>query len=184
MKKLLVLIVAVLVLGAIYVYVLPLVGIDTAVNPSDPYKQMIKERDIRTAGMSAEEKILATATRSEVKSDTEEVPVQTSLVVTGQLIGANSHKAKGSVDVASIGGGYGIAYKDFSFDAGSSLRVYLTNNIVVNPATSVDLGPVTKTSGTAFYGVPPGTDIKKYKYIVVWSVDKKELFNYAELSTK
>jgi hypothetical protein len=180
MKKLIILIVAVLALGAIYIYVLPMLGINTAVTIGDPYKQVVKEREKAFGNYQPpQQEVKNLDPDIESKNNPETVQVAAS-----QLVAANGHAVKGNVEVFSVGGQPAIRYSNFSMDAGTNLRVYLTNSLTINAATSADLGPVTTTSGTAFYRVPSGVNIKQYKYIAIWSVDKKQLFNYAELSIK
>ncbi len=182
MKKLIVLIVAVLVLGAIYIWVLPLVGIDTSAKTNDPYARVVKEKQ-RILGNREDVPPKINIGNADPDIENKDQPTVT-LVAKGQLVGANSHKAKGNVEVFSVGNQHGIRYSDFSFDTGPDLHVYLTNSMTINTPNAVDLGAVSKTSGMEFYGVPPGVNIKQYRYIAVWSVSKKELFNYAEISSK
>ncbi len=181
MKKLIILILAVLVLGTIYVWLLPMVGIDTAINSNDPYKSVVLEREknFGSRPVVPESPVVANAD-PDIENKSAPKTVQ---VATGQLVGVGTHKATGSVEVFGLGDQYGIKYADFSFESGPKLHVFLTNSLTIN-STSVDLGPVSSTSGFAFYRVTPGVDVKKYKYIAVWSVDKKELYNYAEISNK
>lgn len=72
-----------------------------------------------------------------------------------------------------------LALKDFKTDDGPLLLLYLSTE--VDSKEYVDLGELKGLEGDYNYAIPAGTDIEKYKYVVVWCVDFSVSFGHAEL---
>ena len=108
------------------------------------------------------------------ETPTAPAPVSSSVQVT------TVHPASGTVRVLATASGNVIRYEDFSTINGPNLHVYLSKDLEANDF--IDLGPIKGTEGNINYDVPAGTDLTEYKYIMYWCVPFGVLFNYAELS--
>ncbi len=68
---------------------------------------------------------------------------------------------------------------DFKTDDGPLLEVYLSTD---KEATEyISLGVLKGIEGDYQYDIPTGTDLTKYKYVLIWCVDFSVSFGYAVL---
>ena len=72
-----------------------------------------------------------------------------------------------------------LSLTNFKTDAGPKLLLYLSTE--VDSQEYVDLGELKGLEGDFNYEIPDGTDIEKYKYVVVWCIDFSVSFGHAEL---
>jgi len=72
-----------------------------------------------------------------------------------------------------------LALTNFKTDDGPKLLLYLSTEVDSNEY--VDLGELKGLEGNYNYAIPAGTDIEKYKYVVVWCIDFSVSFGHAEL---
>jgi len=72
-----------------------------------------------------------------------------------------------------------LALTNFKTDSGPKLLLYLSTE--VDSKDYVDLGELKGLEGNYNYVIPAGTDIAKYKYVVVWCIDFSVSFGHAEL---
>ena len=72
-----------------------------------------------------------------------------------------------------------LSLTNFKTDDGPKLLLYLSTE--VDSKEYVDLGDLKGLDGDYNYAIPSGTDISKYKYVVVWCVDFSVSFGHAEL---
>ena len=72
-----------------------------------------------------------------------------------------------------------LALTNFKTDDGPTLLLYLSTE--VDSQEYVDLGELKGLEGDFNYAIPVGTDIEKYKYVVVWCIDFSVSFGHAEL---
>jgi len=72
-----------------------------------------------------------------------------------------------------------LSLTKFKTDDGPKLLLYLSTE--VDSKDYVDLGDLKGLEGDFNYAIPTGTDIEKYKYVVVWCVDFSVSFGHAEL---
>jgi len=72
-----------------------------------------------------------------------------------------------------------LSLTNFKTDAGPKLLLYLSTE--VDSKEYVDLGELKGLEGNYNYAIPAGTDIEKYKYVVVWCIDFSVSFGHAEL---
>ena len=72
-----------------------------------------------------------------------------------------------------------LSLTNFKTDAGPTLLLYLSAE--VDSKDYVDLGELKGLDGNYNYAIPAGTDIEKYKYVVVWCIDFSVSFGHAEL---
>ncbi len=72
-----------------------------------------------------------------------------------------------------------LTLTDFKSDDGPKLLLYLSTE--VDSKEYVDLGELKGLEGNYNYTIPEGTDIEKYKYVVVWCIDFSVSFGHAEL---
>ena len=72
-----------------------------------------------------------------------------------------------------------LALRNFKTDDGPLLLLYLSTE--VDSQEYVDLGELKGLEGDYDYVIPEGTDVEKYKYVVVWCVDFSVSFGHAEL---
>ena len=72
-----------------------------------------------------------------------------------------------------------LSLTNFKTDDGPKLLLYLSSE--VDSKEYVDLGDLKGLDGNYEYEIPAGTDIEKYKYVVVWCIDFSVSFGHAEL---
>ena len=96
-----------------------------------------------------------------------------------RVIGTAGHSGSGTVRILETETGTVVRYENFKTINGPDLYVYLANDLEAKEYVS--LGVVKATEGNINYAVPTGTDIKKYKYVLVWCKTFGVLFNYADL---
>ncbi len=72
-----------------------------------------------------------------------------------------------------------LKFIDFKTDNGPLLEVYLSTD---EAATEyVSLGDLKGIEGNFEYSIPSGTDLTKYKYVLIWCVDFSVSFGHAIL---
>lgn len=89
------------------------------------------------------------------------------------------HPASGQVRVVETGRKKVLRYENYKTVNGPDVRVYLATDI--NATEFVDLGPIKATEGNINYDIPEGTDLDKYHWALTWCEDFSVLFNSADL---
>ncbi|MBI2045206.1 DM13 domain-containing protein [Candidatus Pacearchaeota archaeon] len=112
----------------------------------------------------------------------EESPfVESRSVSSGSFMDADSsHKVSGVANVISDNENYLLRFEDFESTNGPDLKVYLSEDLDAN--SYVSLGVLKGNIGNQNYEIPPGTDLNKYKYALIWCERFSVLFGSAELS--
>jgi hypothetical protein len=72
-----------------------------------------------------------------------------------------------------------LSLTNFKTDNGPKLLLYLSTE--VDSKEFVNLGDLKGLNGDYSYAIPAGTDVGKYKYVVVWCIDFSVSFGHAEL---
>jgi hypothetical protein len=101
---------------------------------------------------------------------------------TGSFIGAGDgfHNAEGLAKVIPLRDGSTILrLENFKSTNGPNVHVYIS----IDKAASnfIDLGRLKANNGNQNYNIPNGTDIAKYKFILIWCKDFSVLFGSAQL---
>ena len=110
----------------------------------------------------------------------EEAPASATVVVSPRpIIDTPTHPASGTVSVLQTGEGRTLRYENFKTINGPDLLVYLSTDL--EATDFIDLGELKATEGDVNYEIPPGTDLTKYRYALVWCEDFGILFNSADL---
>ena len=118
-------------------------------------------------------------------SDSDELYSNTSLVnpqtesqssFAGDFV-SDAHPTSGMVKVN--GTGTSLSFENFKTDQGPKLLVYLATT--VDSTDYVNLGDLKGTQGNYTYKISTNTNLKKYKYVVIWCVDFSVSFGHAEL---
>ena len=91
------------------------------------------------------------------------------------------HPAEGTVRVIETADGSIARYENFSTINGPRLHVYLAKDL--RATEFIDLGPIRGTKGNINYDIPEGTDLSEYRYLMYWCVPFGVLFNYADLAS-
>ncbi len=73
-----------------------------------------------------------------------------------------------------------LSLTNFKTDKGPKLLLYLSTE--VDSKEYVNLGDLKGLNGDYNYAIPAGTDVGKYKYVVVWCIDFSVSFGHAELN--
>ncbi len=72
-----------------------------------------------------------------------------------------------------------VRFENLKTINGPDLRIYLSADLGADDY--VDLGEIRATEGNVNYTVPAGTDISKYKNLLIWCRAFSVLFSYAQL---
>lgn len=108
------------------------------------------------------------------------VPAPVAVNEPAQIVGTPGHRASGTVRLVNTAGGDVVRYENFSTVNGPDLFVYLATDL--EATDYIDLGALKATDGNINYAVPPGTDTKKYPYVLVWCKQFGVLFNSAKIN--
>lgn len=112
----------------------------------------------------------------------ESMPVSTTAVILARpIVDTVAHPASGTVSLLQRDNDVVVRYENFKTINGPDLRVYLSTDL--GATEFVDLGPLKATEGNVNYSVPPGTDLKKYRYALVWCEQFGVLFNSADIQS-
>lgn len=91
---------------------------------------------------------------------------------------ARSHGVEGTALIVRSGDANFIRFEDLKTVNGPDLRIYLSSGL--NAEDIVDLGPIRATEGNVNYIIPQGTDLDKYKNVMIWCRAFGVLFSYAQ----
>jgi hypothetical protein len=97
-----------------------------------------------------------------------------------KIVDTATHPASGEVRIVTSNTGTYIRYENFKTINGPDLFIYLANDLEAKDYIS--LGELRATEGNVNYLIPEGTDVTKYKYVMVWCKQFSVLFNYADIS--
>jgi hypothetical protein len=110
-------------------------------------------------------------------------PVQSVVVSPAvSIVDTPAHPASGSVSVIKTDTQSFLRYENLKTINGPDLYIYLSTDL--EATEFVSLGKIKATEGNVNYEIPSGTDLKKYKYALVWWEQFSVLFNYANVEPK
>jgi len=85
------------------------------------------------------------------------------------FMGAETHKAAGDYEIVETKGNQKIRFTDdFSVDQAPELHVVLSAGDTPD-RDALDLGKLKKRQGGQSYDLPKGTDLSKYRKLLIWS---------------
>lgn len=91
---------------------------------------------------------------------------------------ARAHNVSGSALLVKSGNDTFLRFENLKTVNGPDLRIYLSSDLSAEDI--VDLGPIKATQGDVNYMIPQGTDLSKYKNVMIWCRAFGVLFSYAE----
>lgn len=92
---------------------------------------------------------------------------------------ASAHDVSGTAKIIESNGKRYLRFENFETINGPNLHIYLSADL--SAKDYIDLGEIKATKGNVNYEIPEGTDLKKYKKVLVWCVPFRVLFSYSEL---
>jgi len=95
------------------------------------------------------------------------------------IVSSSDYEASGFIEIFEDGGNATLHYEDFETVNGPDLFVYLATD--KNAKDFINLGTLKDTKGDFNYEIPEGTDLSKYKYVLVWCRAFDTLFNSAQI---
>lgn len=101
-------------------------------------------------------------------------------IKSAQIVGTSGHEASGSVRIIADGSDTYLRYENFKTINGPDIYVYLAKDL--DAKEYISLGKVKATEGNVNYKIPTGVNVKDYKYVMVWCKAFRVLFNYADIS--
>ncbi|CAN5332950.1 DM13 domain-containing protein [soil metagenome] len=105
-------------------------------------------------------------------------PAMATLLRQGNLMGTTSYAVSGVAQLYDDKGKLVLLLDGFSSSNGPDLRVYLS---ATTGATSfVNLGKLKSTTGKQSYEIPAGTDLAKFKFVLIWCQQFSVLFGKSE----
>ena len=156
-KKIVLLIGAVVILGVAYYGLSPLWRTSTLI---EPFPTPLSTAQNEASATSSAPQVLATAS----------------------FINTPTHPGSGSVSLIQAGEQRIIRFEQFKTINGPDLFVYLSTD--TKASDFITLGTLKATAGDFNYAVPPGTDLTKYRYVLVWCEAFGVLFNSANITVK
>lgn len=98
------------------------------------------------------------------------------------LIDTPAHPASGTVSLLKASSQTILRYENLKTINGPDLYIYLSTDL--KATEFVNLGKIKATEGNVNYEIPAGTDLGKYRYVLVWCEQFGVLFNHAEIGPK
>lgn len=182
MKKILIAIGLIIVLGGLYYGIAPLFNVqevDDALPPEvSSGLENLSEED--RAEMS---RLMDDANATEQPMTEDEQPVaMVDEVKRFPVMGTFGHPASGTVRVVETTEGRILRFEDFETINGPSINLYLSKDL--EASEFIDLGPIRGTRGNINYTLPDDIDLSEYRYVMHWCVPFRVLFNYADLASE
>lgn len=154
-KKILIALIIIIILGAGYYFLSPLF-----------------------IHIKADEAVPVSNTKDISVTQTEQKEAETK---SAQIVGTSEHPASGSIRIVTDGSDSYIRYENFKTINGPDIYVYLAKDL--DAKTFISLGKVKATEGNINYKIVTGTNVKDYKYVMIWCKTFGVLFNYADISS-
>jgi len=92
---------------------------------------------------------------------------------------SNAHPTSGCINLYQKAGSYNFVFTGFKTDNGPDLRVYLSRSTVNKDF--IELGKLKAVSGEFNYSIDTTTNLKDYRYVLIWCEDFSVLFGNAQL---
>lgn len=171
MKKLLLLISLVIIIGGVAWYALSPLFMNKTVDDALPI----------TSGVHSSEQGMMPRIPNEPTEEAKQTVIPTEISKPVAIIATAAHPASGVVRIVKTGETTTVRYENYKTINGPDVRVYLAKDL--KATDYINLGPIKGTEGTINYAVPAGVNINDYRYVLTWCEDFSVLFNSADLST-
>ena len=193
MKKILILIAALIVVGVAYYTISPLFN-TLEVNDELPPEVLSGVEQLTPEQVEEMEELMEAANQAPTEAVEDSAPVMSGEPsrdggTQGDLLDDSSerfpiqdtfgHPAEGTVRVINVANGSFLRFENFETINGPQLHLYLAKDL--EATEYIDLGPIRGTKGNINYEVPADVDLSEYRYVMHWCVPFSVLFNYAEL---
>lgn len=173
-KKTLIVIGAVIILAVAYWLLSPLWK-NVSLNEELPQiKDNLLSMDANTK-MDFEGQTMEMKDKVMTTSDTS--PANEPIIISQSKMIARAHDVEGSALIVKSGDETFVRFENLKTINGPDLRIYLSSSLSADDI--VDLGPIRATEGNVNYLIPPGTDLGKYKNVMIWCRAFGVLFSYA-----
>lgn len=106
------------------------------------------------------------------------MPVNQTMIIRRANMIARTHDVEGTAVIIKSGDETFLRFENLKTINGPDLRIYLSSSL--NADDVVDLGPIRATEGNVNYTIPAGTDIGRYKNVMIWCRAFGVLFSYAQ----
>ena len=176
MKKLLILIIALIIIIPIAYYLISPIFKVVELEEESPLE--IKDAmDTMDASTKAEFEKQVDAMKGQIIVMDDTMP-SASVVAQGNFK-SRAHEVEGKAILIEKDGEKILRFEDFDTINGTDLRIYLSSELGNDDI--IELGKIKATKGNVNYEVPQDIDVSKYKYVLVWCKPFGVLFSYAEL---
>lgn len=133
--------------------------------------------------MSADQKMKFVAEtekmKVEVMQKSEPMPANESGELGRATLVPRAHEVSGEAVFVSVANKRFLRFENLDTINGPDLKVYLSSDL--SDSDIVDLGPIRATKGNVNYEIPAGTDLNKYKNVMIWCKAFGILFSYATI---
>jgi hypothetical protein len=116
--------------------------------------------------------------KDEVMKKSDAMPAHEPTIIDRSDMIARAHKVEGVALFVKSGNETFLRFENLKTINGPDLRIYLSSDLSTNDI--VDLGPIRATEGNVNYTIPSGTDLGKYKNVMIWCRVFGVLFSYAQ----
>lgn len=184
MKKIIIVSITIIVLGVGYYLLSPFwrnVELDEAspLDSATTQSQFKDELDTMDADRRERFEQETAAMRDETKIMADAMPAKTPQIISQASFKPRAHEVSGTALLIEQNGQYTIRFENFETINGPDLKIYLSSDL--GDDDYINLGNIKATKGNVNYSVPPGTDITKYRNVLVWCEAFSVLFSYAQL---
>ncbi len=175
MKKTLIIIGLLIVLGIAYWLLSPLWRVTVLDEELPGFTQALE----RMSPEIQEDFIMQMKEMESVVIEQSEPMMPENIIISTADLVPESHEVEGRALLIEANGQNFLRFEDLDTVNGPDLRIYLSSDLDVDDA--IDLGPIRATQGNVNYQLPDDIDLDRYRNALIWCRAFGVLFSYGEL---
>lgn len=147
-------------------------------SPGTPSASILDNLSVMNAGTKADFEKQTMEMKDKMMEKSDAMPTSQSTVIAQADMIARAHDVEGEALLVTSGDENFLRFENLKTINGPDLRIYLSSGLSADDI--VDLGPIRATEGNVNYAIPAGTDLSKYKNVMIWCRTFGVLFSYAQ----